>query len=74
MVFDLIPIIIILVSLAMVVFIVVKKFPQMASVDTDQIPEEKSYLSELSGQEKEKESFWSLLSSRKIFGNCKRNW
>ncbi len=37
-------------------------------VGYDQIPEEKSYLSELSGQEKEKESFRSLLSSRKIFG------
>ncbi len=37
-------------------------------VGYDQIPEEKSYLSELSGHEKEKESFRSLLSSRKIFG------
>lgn len=37
-------------------------------VGYDQIPEEKSYLSELAGHEKEKESFRSLLSSRKIFG------
>ncbi len=37
-------------------------------VGYDQIPEEKSYLSELSGHEKEKESWRSLISSRKIFG------
>lgn len=37
-------------------------------VGYDQIPEEKSYLSELSGHEKEKESIRQLLSVRKIFG------
>jgi len=41
MVFDLIPIIIILVSLGVAVYIVIKKFPQMANIDVDQIPEEK---------------------------------
>jgi len=40
MVFDLIPIIIILISLAVCVFLIVRRFPQMASVDVDQIPEE----------------------------------
>jgi tetratricopeptide (TPR) repeat protein len=41
MIFDLLPIIIILLSLAVIVFIVIKKFPQVANVDLEQIPEEK---------------------------------
>lgn len=41
MIFDLVPILIILISLVVVAFIVIKKFPQVANVDVDNIPEEK---------------------------------
>lgn len=39
--FDLIPIILILLSLVIIIVILVRKFPYLANVDTNQIPEEK---------------------------------
>jgi glycerol-3-phosphate O-acyltransferase len=48
--------------------------PDLAFVPTyigyDQIPEEKSYLKELSGKEKSKETFFDLFEARKVLSQC----
>jgi glycerol-3-phosphate O-acyltransferase len=51
-----------------------KAVPDLAFVPTfvgyDQIPEEKSFLKELSGKEKSKETFLDLIQARKILSQC----
>jgi len=40
MLFDIVPLIIILICFSAIIFIVVKKFPQLANIDVEKIPKE----------------------------------